>query len=187
VAAELGSACPREDGGVLEEIRVLREQWTGRIADALEVARVKGNLPRKLEEAVLELLQPKVPWAHKLVMLAKDGRRRSRHSYEKISRRNQAICDDFVFPGETTRGLNLALAIDTSASVSSDELQRAVSAGAGILKVLNAKIRYLACDSSDPHQRDDYGPEGAADYRSGRHKFYPRVRSAQEFEDQYFG
>lgn len=113
--------------GWLEDTDVLAEEWKTRITEAYETARKgHGRIPAKLERMIERLERPKVDWRRVLHVYAQPEP--EDYTFIPYDRRYQN--SQFLFPSfsryeETVR--NILFMIDTSASISDDQLVRAYS------------------------------------------------------------
>jgi len=105
--------------------------------------------------AEVTLKTPKIPWQEKLARICRHavafrpGAILAR--YTKISRRQGGIgfgSGKPIIPALMAPVPRVGVAIDTSGSMGSQELERAVSECTAILKAVNAEVDFVACDSS---------------------------------------
>ncbi len=113
-----------ESSGVGEvkpgEVKKFRRQWQDRVNAANEA--LKGDVPLGLKRELAQLENPELPWPQIL-------RQRFR---EKAVRRTWKRANKkwlpFYFPGrERRKGLNAVVAIDTSGSMSREDITKAIS------------------------------------------------------------
>ncbi|MDP2878065.1 MAG: hypothetical protein Q8N74_00860, partial [Sulfuricella sp.] len=99
------------------EREALAAQWQQRLAGAAQQAQQAGKLGGLLARMVGELLQPKLPWrmllARYMTQIARDD-----YSYMRPSRREGQM----ILPSLRSEQADIVVALDTSGSVSSEEL-----------------------------------------------------------------
>lgn len=120
----------------------LSVQWQQRLAGAAQQALQAGKLGGGLARLVDHLLQPQLPWR---MLLAKYMTAISRddYNYTRPSRREgQAI-----FPSLRSAQVDIVVALDTSGSVSADEMREFVSEIDAIKGQVRAHITLHACDA----------------------------------------
>ena len=105
---------------------------------------IKGDIPDEILRTIDELLNPKLPWQvilHKFL----DTRVKEDYSWARKNRRYHSA----YMPSLYSHGLgNLTFAIDTSSSVSEEELQEMLSEIKGIQQTFNPEsMRIIDCDA----------------------------------------
>lgn len=122
-----------------EEEQQLADAWRQHLAQALQQA---GMPEGALARLVGEMLQPALPWkmllARHLANLARDD-----YSYSRPSRREGSM----ILPSLRSMQADLVVAIDTSGSVSGEEMKEFCAEIDGIKGQIRAGITLLACDS----------------------------------------
>ena len=122
-----------------EELEQLSEAWRQHLAQALQQT---GMQEGALARMVGELIQPTLPWkmvlARHLSSIARDD-----YSYFRPSRREGNV----VFPSLKSMQADLVVAIDTSGSVTEEEMKGFCAEIDGIKGQIRASITLLACDS----------------------------------------
>lgn len=123
----------------------------------------RGNVPAGLERwANAQLAPPTIPWETRLARVVRNAvaHRPGAVDYtlSKMSRRQPGIefaCGEFgdgllapILPGLIEPVPNVGVGIDTSGSMGSDELLKAVEESAGILKATGGEIQFIACDAA---------------------------------------
>ncbi len=150
--AELG--VPAELGKSSAEVkRVQRE-----VAEAIrkEASKGRGNLPMGLKRWAEEMLgPPHVPWQQKLARLVRNAVAfrpgAGDYRYDRPSRRQGAFgygTGSPVFPAMRMPVPQVAIIVDTSGSMGSDELKVALEECKGILSAVGAAISFIACDAA---------------------------------------
>jgi len=123
------------------ESEALSVQWQQRLAGAAQQAQQAGKLGASMARLVEHLLQPQLPWrmllARYMTAIARDD-----FSFSRPSRRE----GDAILPSLRSSQVELMVAIDTSGSISEEELQEFVSEIDAIKGQMRSRITLLACD-----------------------------------------
>jgi predicted metal-dependent peptidase len=121
----------------------LATQWQQRMAGAALQAQQAGKLSGMLARMVGELMQPKLPWrmllARYMTQLARDD-----YSYARPSRRE----GEMIMPSLRSSQASIVVALDTSGSVSSQELSEFLAEINTLKAQLRASITLHACDTA---------------------------------------
>ena len=121
----------------------LSTQWQQRLAGAALQAQQAGKLGGMLARMVGDLLQPKLPWrmllARYMTQLARDD-----YSYARPSRRE----GEMIMPSLRSSQASIVVALDTSGSVSSQELSEFLAEINTLKAQLRASITLHACDTA---------------------------------------
>lgn len=137
----MGSAPPPEMS--MQELEDLSVQWQQRMAGAAQQALQAGKLEGEMARMVDHLLQPKLPWrmllAHFMSSTARDD-----YSYARPSSRRG---DPAIYPSLRSSEINIVVAVDTSGSISEEEIQEFVSEVDSIKSQVRARVTLLTCDS----------------------------------------
>ncbi|MEN8219279.1 MAG: VWA-like domain-containing protein [Pseudomonadota bacterium] len=145
-----GQSEPKEElGGARQppplcdsERQNLDVQWQQRLAGAAQQALQAGKLGGAMARMVDHLLQPQLPWrmllARYMTTMARDD-----YSYMRPSRREGAA----IFPSLRSAQLEIVVALDTSGSVSDDEIAQCVAEINALKGQMRARITLLACDA----------------------------------------
>lgn len=137
-----GRAEGESDGKSTER---LAEEWKIRVVQAAKAAKAQGKLPAGIERLVEDLLYPKLPW-RQLLQRYVNAHRGGTYDWTRPNRRWAHF--GVFYPRRRTKELNVAIAIDTSGSVSEEELRDFLSETRGILTGFKQfKARLMACDS----------------------------------------
>jgi predicted metal-dependent peptidase len=137
-----GDADRAEDDGAPANLTA----WVERVAMAGEYARQRGDLPAHLARAIGAQCKPRVRWTHRLALMARDAFRTFKPDYTRPSRRHDNL--EFLLPAAKSYGLDCAIAVDTSGSMSVDALAVAVAESAAILGAVGGSVRFLSCDAA---------------------------------------
>jgi len=118
-------------------------QWKQRMAGAAQQALQAGKLDGEMARMVDFLLQPELPWrnllAHYMSSTARDD-----YSYIQPSSRRG---DPAVYPSLRSAQINIVIALDTSGSISEEEMQQFISEIDAIKGQMRARITLHACDA----------------------------------------
>ena len=119
----------------------LDKQWQQRLASAAQQAIQAGKLGGSMARMVDHLLQPQLPWR---MLLAHYMTRASRNDYSFAhpSRREGTA----ILPGLRSQHIDLLVVLDTSGSISDDEMQEFLSEVNAIKGQVGARITLHACD-----------------------------------------
>lgn len=119
--------------------------WKQRVAQAAQQARMQGKLPGWAEELVGELLRPQVDWTEILRDLIQSTVKND-YSLTPFSKRYMWV--PLYMPSVRGEELEIAVAVDTSASVSSSLLKRFLSEVAAIAQqYTNYRVHFMEIDT----------------------------------------
>lgn len=125
----------------------LDEQWKSRLAAAAQAARQAGKLSQSLMRFVDELLSPQLPWRALLARYMMNAARDD-YSFQRPSRRES----EALMPRLYSQSVNVVVALDTSGSVTSDELRAFLGEIDALKAQVRAGVTLHACDDKlDPH------------------------------------
>lgn len=136
------------------ETAQIQRQTADQIRDAAESQ--PGSVPNGLLRWTDDLLGPsKIPWQQVLRRSIRNATRRVRgatqRSYRKISRKQYGLGLGIGSPrlgGLYTPQPDVSVVVDTSGSMSQDDLREAVSETAAILKATGGQVEFCACDAA---------------------------------------
>jgi len=121
----------------------LSAQWQQRLAGAAQQAQQAGKLGGLLARMVGELLQPKLPWrmllARYMTQVARDD-----YSYMRPSRREGQM----ILPSLRSSQADIVVALDTSGSVNTEELNEFLAEIDTLKGQLRARVTLHACDTA---------------------------------------
>ena len=120
----------------------LAEQWKNRLAAAAQAARQAGKLSQSMMRWVDSLLAPSLPWRALLARFFAINQRDD-YSWRRPSRRE----GDALLPRLSSEGLEVIAAIDTSGSISDEELREFASELDALKGQVRARVTLLACDN----------------------------------------
>ncbi len=137
-----GMGCCSGKMSEMDELDPMEEQaWTEKLIAAKMHAESKGNMPAALGAEISTLTQSKVPWTDHLKTAAQRLFGHPRYTYKRSSRRGPAI--GLRMPGTVPDGKTAIGAIDTSASMSPDEVRQCVSEFSAIMKACGCTKLWL--------------------------------------------
>ena len=138
---ETGAAQPQALNA--SELDALSAQWQQRMAGAALQAQQAGKLGGGLARLVGEMLQPKLPWrmllARYMTQIARDD-----YSYARPSRRE----GEMIMPSLRSSQANIVVVLDTSGSVTNEELSEFLAEINTLKAQLRASITLHACDTA---------------------------------------
>jgi predicted metal-dependent peptidase len=124
----------------------LDEQWKSRLAAAAQAARQAGKLSQSLMRFVDNLLAPQLPWRALLARYMMNAARDD-YSFQRTSRRE----GEALMPRLYSQGVNVIVALDTSGSVTREELQEFLTEIDALKAQVRADVTLHACDDKlDP-------------------------------------
>lgn len=126
-----------------QEKENLTVQWQQRLAGAAQQAMQAGKLDGEMARMVDFLLQPQLPWRN-LVSRYLNAIARDDYSYTRPSTRRG---DPAIYPSLRSAQLDIAIAVDTSGSISKNEIQEFISEIDSLKGQMRARVTLIACDS----------------------------------------
>ncbi|MGV6851533.1 MAG: vWA domain-containing protein [bacterium] len=145
-------ASPRESSGGLaaqpeplsaQQKEDLATQWQQRLAGAAQQAMQAGRLSQEMARLVDHLLQPRLSWrallAQHMNYLARDD-----YSYQRPSSRRD---DAAIFPSLRNQQVSVCAIVDTSGSISDQQLTEFISEIDSIKAQIRARVIIHACDA----------------------------------------
>jgi len=132
------------------------------ICEAYACAKSQGLMPAGMERIIVGYLKPKVNWLQALRQRLRMGasRKASRDITWSVPNR-RFLGANYIFPSNIGPDQpKIAFAIDTSGSMSEQDLKQAVSELEDIRRKFNAKVYFLDCDAGVYESRwiDPYEP-----------------------------
>ena len=120
----------------------LQTQWQQNLAGAAQSAMQAGKLDGAMARLVDHFLQPSLPWR---LLLARymTASPRDDYSYTRPSTRRGAGA---IFPALRSGEVNVVAVVDTSGSISLEEIQEFVSEVDGLKGQMRAAVTLMACD-----------------------------------------
>lgn len=117
------------------------QEWTEKLIAAKMHAEAKGNMPSAIGAEIDTLTKSKVPWTDHLKSAAYRLFGHPRYTYKRPSRRGPAM--GMRMPGSVPDGKTAIGAVDTSTSMSADEVRQCVSEFAAIMKACGCEKLWL--------------------------------------------
>lgn len=137
-----GMGCCSGKMSETDELDPMEEQeWTEKLIAAKMHAESKGNMPAALGGPIDELTESKVHWTEHLKSAATRLFGHPRYTYKRPSRRGPAM--KMRMPGTTPDGKTAIGGIDTSASMSEDEVRQCVTEFSAIMKACGCEKLWL--------------------------------------------
>ena len=139
---EPAGGAPRPPSPSGAEREALGQQWQQRLAGAAQSALRAGKLGGSMARLVDHLLQPRLPWR---MLLARymTACARTDYSFARPSRREGAA----ILPSLRSAQAELVIVIDTSGSISNEEMREFLGEVNAIKGQINARIVLHACDA----------------------------------------
>jgi predicted metal-dependent peptidase len=122
----------------------LESQWQARVASAAQAARMQGRLPAALERLVDDLLAPKI--SYKQLLADYMQRIQQDYAWGPFDRRH--IHAGSYLPSVSGYGIQeIVVAIDTSGSISDNELAQFLAEVHGVASVNVSQLHIVFCDA----------------------------------------
>ena len=133
------------------------QKWTIDINQAYEAAKTAGKLPGGLSKIIDDIIKPKVNWKSVLIKFLTNT---AKNDYSWIKPNRRFIARDMYLPSLYSERLeSIVVAVDTSGSISDEELQIFASETSAILASMDPEsIEFLQCDT-EINQHDTYTRE----------------------------
>ena len=147
-------------GGVMDgtgDPAVAEQKWTIDINQAYEAAKMAGKTPGGLTKIIDEILKPRVNWKTILIKFLTNT---AKNDYSWMKPNRRFIAKDMYLPSLYSERLeSIVVAVDTSGSISDEELQIFASETSAILASMDPEnIHFLQCDT-EINQHDTYTRE----------------------------
>lgn len=136
----------------------LEQQWRESVAQAANAARIQGKLPGHLEQLVSGVLHPKLDWRSILRDMITST---AKNDFRLIPPSKKQLYRGIYLPGITGNEIRIAAAIDTSGSISDQEMKEFLGEIKGICdSYTDYTIHLIACDAEvnktwELHPMDD--------------------------------
>jgi len=126
-----------------DEMQQLSTQWQKNLSSSAQLAQQAGKLDGEFAKLIDFFLQPQVSWqsllAQHMSSLARDD-----FSYKRPSRRGGE--NNAILPSLKSSQIDISVAIDTSGSISQEEIDEFISEINAIKSNIRASITLIACD-----------------------------------------
>lgn len=169
----------RDDGSPMGD--ALEQEWREKVAQAANAARMRGKLPGHIAEAVHGALNPVLDWREILEEMIASA---AKSDFRMFPPNKRHIARGFILPSLTGQTINVAVGVDTSGSVSDQEVHDFLSEVKGICDTYESYTLNLAfCDtqisSTYRFEEMDEFPDRFA-YARGGTDFRPIFKWADE-------
>jgi len=124
----------------------VESRWRSVVEEAANTARQRGNLPAGIQRLVKDLLQPQLPWQ---ILLSRYLNSLMKGDYKWIPPNKRYVWQNIYLPRIYDQyALKVVVALDTSGSISENELTYFVSEVTGILRcTFEYTLWVIACDA----------------------------------------
>jgi predicted metal-dependent peptidase len=160
--------------------------WKNRVAQAATAARIRGLMPAHMESFVNDLLHPVLDWR---VLLRDFIQTAVKSNYRLFPPNKRFIHIPMYLPSMYGEEVEIAVAIDTSGSVSDEELQTFVSEVRGVTEQFEGfRIHIIQCDAEVNNYALLTAYEGEIPnkiYGRGGTRFEPPFEYAEEHDLQF--
>jgi predicted metal-dependent peptidase len=133
----------------------MSQRWRELVAQATTQARMRGKMPGHLEEIVGEILQPKLDWKSVLTDMITSC---AKSDFTLFPPNKKHIWRGFYLPGVTGTEIRIAVAIDSSGSISNTEIQEFLSEVHAICELYEDYTIWLFVCDTVIHQRFELHP-----------------------------
>ena len=137
-------------------------EWKMKIIQAVEAQKKKGNIPAGLERFIDELIEPKVPWKQ---VLAEYLTSLSRVDYSWKVPNRRHLYRNIILPGIRSEQIEIAVAFDTSGSISQEELSEFAAELKGIMQCYPSYKMYLMGCDAKVYGYQEVGPYDDIDFK----------------------
>ncbi|MDZ7750869.1 MAG: VWA-like domain-containing protein [Gammaproteobacteria bacterium] len=138
-----GGGAPQPPPLDAQERDALAVQWQQRLAGAAQQAMQAGKLGGDMARLVDHLLQPQLPWRMLLARYV-TASARDDYSYSRPSSRRGG---DAIMPSLRSAQVDMVVAVDTSGSISDEEIAQFMSEVDAIKGQVRARLTLLPCDT----------------------------------------
>ncbi|MEA3559624.1 MAG: VWA-like domain-containing protein [Candidatus Thermoplasmatota archaeon] len=125
------------------EIKEMEDNWKVAVARAATSARMQGKLPGGLEQLIEDILYPKVDWR---TVLWQFVNKVTKDDYRWYPPNRRHVCNGFYLPSMRSESFEIAVAIDTSGSISDEELSQFLGELTAILEMNpSCTVHFFEC------------------------------------------
>lgn len=125
----------------------LEQEWKEAVSNAVQVAKNRGTLPGGFEEYISDYLFPKISWQEILYKYLQVAKGQNDFTSYPFDRRH--IWRDVYLPSMNGDMIELCLAVDTSGSISKEDLTRYISEVRGLCSIFGSYIiHFWMCDAA---------------------------------------
>lgn len=167
-----------------EDLREKAFEWQQRLSRAYEFSSMQGKtLPAQIKSHIENHLVSKVRWEDQLHCAMGELLGKVRSDYNRMNRRANANYSDLAYPAESYRQIDVAVYVDTSGSISQNQLERGFAEIDEICRQTNGRVRFLEGDAAI--HRDEYISELPEDVQGGGGtSFIPVFEHLETFPDK---
>lgn len=120
------------------------DRMQGLIRTAYESQRTQGHIPGQMKQYIDDLINPKIPW---YVLLSQYLQRTIISDWRWTPPNKRLLHYNIIFPSTVKEYLEIVVGLDTSGSISNDELTHFVSESHSIINsVARVKMHLIECD-----------------------------------------
>lgn len=127
--------------------------WEQNVINAAEQARGKGNLPGFARDFISSLTKPTVTWKDHIRAMAVSAFR-GRYTFQRANRRESAI--KARLPGRKPQQRGAVITIDTSGSITDEEIRQFLSECAGIMDQCGCPELYIFFHDVECYHHEKY-------------------------------
>ncbi len=132
--------------GRLPDYNPRDKDWPSILAAAAEAARGQGKMPAGMDRLIDETLNPRIPWRQ---MLAEFIVNANKHDYDMRRPNRRHIHNGVYLPSLRGEELDIVVAIDTSGSISDEELSQFIAEVNGIMSSIRGwTLHVMGCDAA---------------------------------------
>lgn len=133
------TSCTESEGKQLER------EWKELLVQAATAAKMRGRLPSGINRLIDDIVNPTIPWASILANFLNEV---LYDDYDLLRSDRRFIQQGIYLPDLYSEGCSVVIAVDTSGSIGSAEIQLFVSECVGILSSRNVKsVRIMSFDT----------------------------------------
>jgi len=122
------------------------ERWKGRAIQAAQAAKMRGDLPGSIGKLIEKITNPVLPWQAILADFVTD---QAREDYSWNRPDPVMLQSDMLLPTLNSQQMNIAVAIDTSGSISKEEAEIFMGELVGITSAFpGSKVHTYFCDAA---------------------------------------
>ena len=128
-------------------------EWKVAVTQAAEVSAKQGSLPDSIQRMVKDILYPPLPW---YTLLRDFVERTARNDYSWSRPSPRYFSQGLVLPSLISEELpEVVVAVDTSGSISEEDLSRFAEETSAVLGAYNTTVRVVYCDAQ-VHGEEEY-------------------------------
>jgi len=116
------------------------DEWRMRVTQAVQSAKMQGKMPGHLESLIDDLLEPKLEWHEILRDFVLSS---AKNNYVLIPSNKKHLWRDIYLPSIKGESISIAVGIDTSGSMSDEDIRSALSEIQGICEQFTEYTLYL--------------------------------------------